>query len=94
LELIELKANIRNSTGKGQARALRRAEKIPAVLYGPGTEPVLLSVEINDLEKSIKKEYRKSGSFESNYPQWRKYLQDRHDQGIADPSGFTKLSTY
>jgi len=37
LELIELKANIRNSVGKGQARALRRAEKIPAVLYGPGT---------------------------------------------------------
>ncbi|MCD4786981.1 MAG: hypothetical protein K8R09_02035, partial [Desulfobacterales bacterium] len=32
LELIELKANIRNSVGKGQARALRRAEKIPAVL--------------------------------------------------------------
>ena len=55
LELIELKANIRNSVGKGQARALRRAEKIPAVLYGPGTEPVLLSVEINDLEKALKK---------------------------------------
>ena len=55
MELIELKANIRNSVGKGQARALRRAEKIPAVLYGPGTEPVLLSVEINDLEKALKK---------------------------------------
>lgn len=55
MELIELKANIRNSVGKGQARVLRRAEKIPAVLYGPGTEPVLLSVEINDLEKALKK---------------------------------------
>jgi len=55
LELIELKANIRNSVGKGQARALRRAEKIPAVLYGPGTEPVLLSVSIKDLEKALKK---------------------------------------
>ena len=55
MELIELKANIRNSVGKGQARALRRAEKIPAVLYGPGTEPVLLSVEINNLEKALKK---------------------------------------
>jgi large subunit ribosomal protein L25 len=55
LELIELKANIRNSLGKGQARALRRAEKIPAVLYGPGTEPVLLSVSIKNLEKALKK---------------------------------------
>jgi large subunit ribosomal protein L25 len=55
LELIELKANIRNSAGKGQARALRRAEKIPAVLYGPGTEPVLLSVGIKDIENALKK---------------------------------------
>jgi large subunit ribosomal protein L25 len=55
LELIELKANIRNSVGKGQARALRRAEKIPAVLYGPRTEPVLLSVSIKDLGKALKK---------------------------------------
>jgi len=55
LELIELKANIRNSTGKGQARALRRAEKMPGVFYGPETEPVLLSVGISDLEKALKK---------------------------------------
>ncbi len=55
MELIELKANIRNSVGKGQARALRRAEKIPAVLYGPRTEPVLLSVSIKDLGKALKK---------------------------------------
>lgn len=55
MELIELKANIRNSAGKGQARALRRAEKIPAVLYGPGTEPVLLSVGIKDIENALKK---------------------------------------
>lgn len=55
MELIELKANIRNSAGKGQARALCRAKKIPAVLYGPGTKPVLLAVGIRDLEKALKK---------------------------------------
>lgn len=55
MELIELKANIRNSAGKGQARALCRAKKIPAVLYGPGTKPVLLSVGIRNLEKALKK---------------------------------------
>jgi len=55
LELIELKANIRNSVGKSQARALRREEKMPAVLYGPGTEPVLISVSVKDLEKALKR---------------------------------------
>lgn len=55
MELIELKANIRNSVGKSQARALRRAERIPAVLYGPGTEPVMLSVDISDLKKALEK---------------------------------------
>lgn len=55
MELIELKANIRNSVGKSQARALRREEKMPAVLYGPGTEPVLISVSVKDLEKALKR---------------------------------------
>ena len=55
MELIELKANIRNSAGKGQARTLRRAKKIPGILYGPETEPVLLSIGISDLEKALKK---------------------------------------
>ncbi|MBU1163213.1 MAG: 50S ribosomal protein L25/general stress protein Ctc [Proteobacteria bacterium] len=54
MKLIELKVNIRNSAGKGQAHALRCAKKIPAVLYGPGTESVLLSVGISDLEKALK----------------------------------------
>lgn len=55
MELIELKVNIRNSTGKGQARTLRRAEKMPGVFYSPETEPVMLSVKISDLEKAFKK---------------------------------------
>jgi large subunit ribosomal protein L25 len=54
LELIELKADIRTSSGNGPARALRREGKIPAVLYGPGKEAILLSVDIKDLGKSLK----------------------------------------
>jgi large subunit ribosomal protein L25 len=34
---------------------LRREGKIPAVLYGPKTEPISLSVEIQDLEQITKK---------------------------------------
>jgi len=55
LDLIELKANIRKTAGNGPARALRRQGQIPAVLYGPETETVLLAVAVKDLEQLLKK---------------------------------------
>jgi large subunit ribosomal protein L25 len=55
LELIELNANIRTTKGNGPARRLRREGSMPAVLYGPGCEPALLSVETHALELLLKK---------------------------------------
>jgi large subunit ribosomal protein L25 len=55
LNLIELKTKIRTTTGNGPARRLRMSGQIPAVLYGPKTESVLLSVNKNDLELLFKK---------------------------------------
>jgi large subunit ribosomal protein L25 len=55
LELIELKTNIRTTTGNGPARRLRQKGLIPAVLYGPGTDSVLLSVNIRDIDMILKK---------------------------------------
>ncbi len=55
MELIELKTNIRTTTGNGPARRLRQAGQIPAVLYGPETESVLLSVNISDIDRVLKK---------------------------------------
>lgn len=55
MELIELKTNIRTTTGNGPARRLRQAGQIPAVLYGPGAESVLLSVNISDIDRVLKK---------------------------------------
>lgn len=55
MELIELKTNIRTTTGNGPARRLRQKGQIPAVLYGPGTESVLLSVNISDIDMVLKK---------------------------------------
>ncbi len=54
LELIELQATVRTSVGNGAARSLRRSGQIPAVLYGPKTKSVLLSVNIKDLEQVLK----------------------------------------
>jgi large subunit ribosomal protein L25 len=55
LEKFELNVNVRKSTGNSPARELRRSGLIPAVLYGPQTEPVLLSVNVKDLEQIFKK---------------------------------------
>jgi len=55
LELIELTATIRKAKGKNAAHVLRQASQIPAVLYGPGTEPSSLAIQIKELEKILKK---------------------------------------
>jgi large subunit ribosomal protein L25 len=54
LEQIKLKAKIRTTVGNGPARVLRRDGKLPAVLYGPKKEPILLSVEVKDVEQILK----------------------------------------
>ncbi len=54
MELIELNANVRTETGNGPARVLRSAGRIPAVLYGPGIDPVSLSVNTKELEHIFK----------------------------------------
>ena len=54
MEQLEIKVKVRKSVGNGPARALRRQGKIPAVLYGPKTEPIMLSVDIKDIEQIIK----------------------------------------
>jgi large subunit ribosomal protein L25 len=54
LEKIELKATVRETVGDGSARQLRQEGMIPAILYGPKTEPVMLSVISKDLETILK----------------------------------------
>src|SRR5699024_9965673 len=40
----KLPADKRPAVGKGAARRIRRADKVPAVLYGHGTDPIHLSL--------------------------------------------------
>ena len=51
---VELNVKSRSRKGKGAARCLRREERVPAVLYGPKTAPVSLSVEARRLEKLLR----------------------------------------
>jgi large subunit ribosomal protein L25 len=55
LEKFELNAIVRKSVGNGPGRTLRRIGQIPAVLYGPQTESVLLSVNVKELEQVLKR---------------------------------------
>lgn len=55
LELIDLKAAIRGGSGKTAARALRKSEAMPAILYGPKTEPLMLSIGAYDFSEIIRK---------------------------------------
>jgi large subunit ribosomal protein L25 len=49
-----LAAQVRKSKGKGAARRLRRDNKVPAIFYGPKTEPVMLAVDYPELNRILK----------------------------------------
>ncbi len=55
MEIQKLRVNGRETTGKGFSRELRRNGRIPAILYGPGKEPMPLSVDGHELELLLKK---------------------------------------
>lgn len=55
MEKIDLQASLRETVGNGPARVLRQAGRIPAILYGRNTEPVLLSVDSKELEQILGK---------------------------------------
>ncbi len=46
-----LSAEPREGTGKGVARKLRAAGRLPAVVYGQDAEPRLLSIDAHDVER-------------------------------------------
>lgn len=52
-ETITLTAERRDTAGKGAARTLRRAGKIPAVIYGHGTPTRSLSIAQAELERVL-----------------------------------------
>jgi large subunit ribosomal protein L25 len=51
---ITLSASVRKNTGKGVANKLRRNQQIPAILYGPNTDPLMLSIRELDLRTVLK----------------------------------------
>jgi large subunit ribosomal protein L25 len=54
-----INGNLRNSTGKGSARATRRAGRIPAIIFGNKKETISIDIE----EREYKKLMNQSGIF-------------------------------
>src|SRR4051812_19835601 len=49
-----LQAESRNEFGKGAARRIRRAHKVPAVLYGHGTDPIHVTLPGHETMMALK----------------------------------------
>ena len=49
-----IQAESRNEFGKGAARRIRRADKIPAVLYGHGSDPIHITLPGHDTMLALK----------------------------------------
>lgn len=50
---ITLNVEVREQTGTGAARAVRRAGSVPGVLYGGDKDPVAISVKANEFRKAL-----------------------------------------
>jgi len=54
MEQLTLNAHSRKTRGKEAARKLRRQNQMPAVFYGPHSDPVELAVDVHELEKVLR----------------------------------------
>ena len=53
LSVFEFAAESRVEVGTGKSRRFRRAGRVPAVLYGGGKSPLLLSLNHNEVIKRL-----------------------------------------
>jgi len=51
---VKLAAETRTEFGKGAARRIRRESKVPAVVYGHGTEPVHITLPGHELQLALR----------------------------------------
>ncbi|MGH8639800.1 MAG: 50S ribosomal protein L25/general stress protein Ctc [Burkholderiales bacterium] len=52
-DIVNLHAEVRERAGKGAARAVRRAGRVPGVVYGGKKAPLLVSVDPRDIRRGL-----------------------------------------
>lgn len=60
-ETIALSAEVRNEVGTKHAAKLRRAGKLPAIVYGHGREPVAVSLDLHNFAEMLHHGHRLFG---------------------------------
>jgi len=68
MDQIVIESSVREATGKGSNRALRRSGKIPAVLYGHKNESVSLVVDPKEIFKILHSDSGENTIFGLNVP--------------------------
>jgi large subunit ribosomal protein L25 len=68
MDQIVVESSVREATGKGSNRKLRRSGKIPAVLYGHKNESVSLEVDPKDIFKILHSDSGENTIFGLNVP--------------------------
>jgi large subunit ribosomal protein L25 len=53
MALAQLNASARSETGKGAARSLRQAGRVPAVVYGHARKPQALTIDTRELDRLL-----------------------------------------
>jgi large subunit ribosomal protein L25 len=54
-DILTLTAEIRAGAGKGAARSIRRAGRVPAVIYGDKQDPLMITLEPRELARELQK---------------------------------------
>jgi large subunit ribosomal protein L25 len=54
MQQMTLAAHERDRTGKGAARKLRKLNQLPAIFYGPRTQPIMLTINYPEFEHITK----------------------------------------
>ncbi len=51
MQQLTLAAQVRETRGKGAARKLRQDKQLPAIFYGPKTEPIMLALNYSEFDR-------------------------------------------
>lgn len=65
---ITLKAEFRDVAGKGAARAVRKNQNIPAVIYGDKKDPTAITLNLRDFEMLLKQPSLRTKLFQIETP--------------------------
>jgi large subunit ribosomal protein L25 len=63
---FKIQAEMREDVGKGASRRLRRAGRVPAIIYGAGREPAMVTLDHNYMIHAIEDEAFQSSVLEVN----------------------------